>query len=189
MSEFAIIYTTREGQTARVAQYVADRLRSQFDANVHVLSTEEAPYRLADFDAIVVGGSVHFGKHDSALMEYVRKHRDELTARPSAFFSVSGSAGSDLEQYAGQASDYAAEFIDQTGWHPDLVGIFAGAIKYTQYGFIKKRIMRRIAKQEGQPTDMSRDHELTDWADVDAFADDILAHLAPVPPATFEATR
>ena len=181
MPEFAIVYTTREGQTARVAQHIADRLRTRADVTAHVFSTEEAPQRLADFDAIAVGGSVHFGKHESDLLDYVRKHRDELTARPSAFFSVSGAAGSEVESYAGQASDYANEFIDQTGWNPDVVGIFAGAIKYTQYGFIKKRIMRHIAKKEGEPTDTSRDHELTDWADVDAFADDLLAHLAPIP--------
>lgn len=179
MSEFAIVYTTREGQTARVAHHIADQLRADGSAVVHVFSMDEAPYRLRDFDAIAIGGSVHFGHHESELMEYVRKHRDELTARPSAFFSVSGSAGSELDQFANQASDYATEFIDQTGWNPDVVGIFAGAIKYTQYGFIKKRVMRHIARKEGEPTDMSEDHELTDWTDVDAFAADLAAHLIP----------
>ncbi|MDA1146323.1 MAG: protoporphyrinogen oxidase [Chloroflexi bacterium] len=181
MSEFAIIYTTREGQTARVAHHIADRLRADREAIVHVFSMDEAPVSLRDFDAIAIGGSVHFGHHESQLMAYVRQHRDELTARPSAFFSVSGAAGSEIEPYAGQAADYASEFMDQTGWSPDVVGVFAGAIKYTQYGFIKKRVMRRIARKEGEPTDMSRDHELTDWADVDAFADDVRAHLAPAP--------
>lgn len=179
MSELAVVYTTREGQAEKVACYIADRLRTP-PAAVQVFSTDEAPNRLAHFDAIVVGGSVHFGHHGSDLMEFVRLHLKELAAQPSAFFSVSAVAGSARGQYAAQATDYATEFVDQTGWHPDLVGIFAGAIKYTRYGFIKKRVMRQIAERGGESTDVSRDHELTDWGDVDAFADDILIHLARV---------
>ena len=32
--------------------------------------------------------------------------------------------------------------------------------------------MKRISAKEGGPTDMSRDHELTDWARVDTFTRD-----------------
>lgn len=187
--ELAIIYTTREGQTAKVAEHIANRLRGADGNAVQVFSVEMAPHRIAHFDAIAIGGSIHFGHYEADLVEFVKQHRDELTARRSAFFSVSGSAGSDVEPYASESAGYASEFVDATGWNPDVVGIFAGAIKYTQYGFIKKRVMRRIAQREGEPTDMSRDHELTDWADVDAFADDILAHLTPAPPEPTEVAR
>lgn len=179
MSRLAVIYTTREGHTTKVAEHIAARLRDADGHTVEVFSVDAAPHRIAEFDAIAIGGSVHFGHYESDLVEFVKRHRDELTARPSAFFSVSGSAGSEVEPYASESAGYASEFIDITGWNPDVVGIFAGAIKYTRYGFIKKRVMRRIAKREGEPTDMSRDHELTDWDDVDAFADDVLVHLTP----------
>ena len=179
MPEFAIIYTTREGQTAKVAERIAERLRVADSNLVQVFTLAEAPRSIAGFDAIAIGGSVHFGRYEKDLVAFVKQHGNELAARPSAFFSVSGSAGSDIEPYASESAGYASEFVDATGWNPDVVGIFAGAIKYTRYGFIKKRVMRHIARREGEPTDMSRDHELTDWDDVDAFADDILRHLAP----------
>ena len=38
--------------------------------------------------------------------------------------------------------------------------------------------MKLISKRAGHPTDTSRDHEMTDWASVGAFADAI-AELCP----------
>ena len=187
MARLAVIYSTREGHSAKVAEYVGERLRRSDHHEVTMFTLAAAPRSVAEYDAIVIGGSVHFGRYERDLVEFARQHSRELTALPSAFFSVSGSAGSDVEPYASESAGYVADFIDATGWNPDVVGIFAGAIKYTQYGFIKKRVMRRIARREGEPTDTSRDHELTDWADVDAFTDDVLAHLAPAPGARAEA--
>ncbi len=37
--------------------------------------------------------------------------------------------------------------------------------------------MRRIAEKEGGPVDVSKDHELTDWAALDAFTDSFVASL------------
>ena len=54
------------------------------------------------------------------------------------------------------------------------MGLFAGALVYTRYGWLKKRLMRSIAKRDGSDTDMSRDHEYTDWDAVDEFARDAL---------------
>jgi menaquinone-dependent protoporphyrinogen oxidase len=45
----------------------------------------------------------------------------------------------------------------------------AGALKYTQYDFFKRLIMKMIAKREGQTTDTSKDYEYTDWNAVKKF--------------------
>jgi menaquinone-dependent protoporphyrinogen IX oxidase len=43
--------------------------------------------------------------------------------------------------------------------------------------------MTMISRQVGRTTDVSRDHEYTDWADVEAFVDEFLvsARLTSVP--------
>jgi menaquinone-dependent protoporphyrinogen oxidase len=46
---------------------------------------------------------------------------------------------------------------------------------YSQYGFFLRWIMRMIARRNGEPTDTSRDHDYTDWAAVDRFAQDVAA--------------
>ena len=52
---------------------------------------------------------------------------------------------------------------------------FPGKLAYTQYGFVKRWFMRRIAEREGGPTDTSRDHDLTDWPAVREFALNVAA--------------
>jgi menaquinone-dependent protoporphyrinogen oxidase len=53
-----------------------------------------------------------------------------------------------------------------------MVRLIAGALKYTQYDFFKRYIMRMIAQQAGGDTDTSHDTEYTDWDDVGRFVDE-----------------
>ena len=55
-----------------------------------------------------------------------------------------------------------------------MTATFAGALRYSRYGWLKRRLMRSIARREGGDTDTSRDHVYTDWDAVDRFAVDIL---------------
>ena len=43
------------------------------------------------------------------------------------------------------------KFEEETGWRPAHVGLFAGALLYTHYGFIKKHVMKKIAERQGLP--------------------------------------
>ncbi len=55
---------------------------------------------------------------------------------------------------------------------------FAGALRYSEYGWMMKRVMKSIARREGNDTDTSRDHEYTDWPAVDRFANDVAVMAA-----------
>ena len=71
------------------------------------------------------------------------------------------------------------QFLDETGMDPDMAVTLAGALKYSRYGFFKKRIMRNIVKKSGgKELDISRDYEYTDWEQVDTFASDFLASIS-----------
>jgi len=63
-------------------------------------------------------------------------------------------------------------FEKETGWRPGHVLAVAGALAYSQYNFIIRFVMKRIARKAGAPTDTSRDYELTDWSALDAFIGD-----------------
>ena len=124
-----------------------------------------------DYDAVIVGASIHMGKHEDYVRDYVRENRDALERLPSAFFSVSLAAHGDTEV----AEGYIEEFVEETGWRPGMVGLFSGALLYTQYGFIKRHMMKYIARHKGSPdTDISRDFVYTDWESVKHFAEEFL---------------
>jgi menaquinone-dependent protoporphyrinogen oxidase len=96
---------------------------------------------------------------------------------------VSGAAGSAKPEDRARAAGFIREFLAETEWRPGMTETIGGAITYTKYNPILRWIMRRIARRDGGPTDTSRDHELTDWAQVDRFALAFAARLpAVIPP-------
>ena len=175
MTKILIGYGTTEGQTARIAEYIADVIRGQgHEAQVLDLKrSKDVP--LDRTDAVVIGGSIHMGKHEDSVGDFVRKNRGALERLPSAFFSVSLAAHGDMEN----ARAYVENFEQQTGWRPTQVGYFGGALLYRQYGLIKRLMMKKIVRDKpgNLSLDTSRDHEYTEWDDVRRFAEDFLRRL------------
>jgi menaquinone-dependent protoporphyrinogen oxidase len=60
--------------------------------------------------------------------------------------------------------------VKRTGWRPERVELFAGALPYTKYDFVTRFFMRHIVAKEGGDVDTSRDYEYTDWRAVERFA-------------------
>ena len=166
-----VVFHTSEGQTAKIAERIASVLRERGVA-VDVSEVEAAPAP-EGYDGVVVGDSIHAVKHSRALIHYLEAHVVALNAMPCAAFQVSlTSANPDVEHTA-TAHALAQELFDRTGFDPDIVGLFAGALVYTQYGWLKRHVMRAIVKREGGDLDMSRDYDYTDWTAVEQFASDV----------------
>jgi menaquinone-dependent protoporphyrinogen oxidase len=133
----------------------------------------------AAYDAVMVGASIHYGHHPAYLHKLIRRHRDALAARPCAFFSVSLSAGGPRPKPQA-AQRYLDKFLRRTGWRPKLTASFAGALKYSLYGPIKRRVMIVFVGLGGGNTDTSQDYEYTDWGAVARFADAFAQALKPI---------
>ena len=179
MSRILIAYGTSEGQTARIAERIAAVIREHgyeaFPVNVKRSTPDPTEY-----DAVIVGGSVHRGRHQTEVGEYVRETRNALERVPTAFFSVSLAIAGPTEAGRKEAEGYAVEFFRLTGWHPGKVALFAGALLYTRYGFFTRWIMKRIARAKESPDlDTSRDYEYTAWDGVTRFAEEFLEAVAP----------
>jgi menaquinone-dependent protoporphyrinogen oxidase len=171
-----VVYHSSEGQTARVAERLASVLREQ-GVTVDPTTTESAPAP-AGYDAVVVGDSIHAGEHSRQLTQYVKQHVEALNAMPAALFQVSLTSADDSPESAAEAGALVAKLLDATGFDPDLVARFAGALAYTRYGWMKRRLMHQIMKKSGGETDTSTDHDYTDWPAVDQFARDVAAYVA-----------
>ena len=59
---------------------------------------------------MIVGASIHMGKHEDYVLDFVRENRDALERLPSAFFSVSMAAHDNIEE----AEGYIEEFVRET---------------------------------------------------------------------------
>lgn len=171
MNRIPVFFATTEGHTRRIAEAIASVLREQgFQSEAVSMAESGASYDWSTADNAVVGASLHRGRHQACAERFVQREGRHLNARPAGFFSVSLSAGSRNPTEVAAARAIAERFLRAAEWQPQQVACFPGKLAYTQYGFVKRWFMRRIAEKEGGPTDTSRDHDLTDWAAVREFA-------------------
>ena len=178
MPRILLPYASTEGQTKLIAERIAHTLREK-GHSVDMLPADSDPARLdpAAYDGVIVGASIHYGHHPAYLHKLIRRYGSALASRPSAFFSVSLSAGGPRPKLAA-AQRYLDKFMRKTGWQPQLTASFAGALKYSFYGPIKRRVMIVFMTLGGGETDTSRDYEYTDWDAVDRFAHAYAQRLA-----------
>lgn len=180
MCEVPIFYATKEGQTQRIAERLAGRLRARgLDSRaIAIVSAEAAQVDWSRVRAAVVGASLHMRKYQAEAVEFARLHHRELSAVASMFVSVSLAAASKNADSVDAARRLAEKFATDTGWRPLRISSLAGRLAYTRYPWLVRLIMRRIARKEGASTDTSRDHEYTNWATVERLAD-LLASQIP----------
>jgi menaquinone-dependent protoporphyrinogen oxidase len=178
-----IIYGTRYGQTAKIAEHLRATLADDgFDVTVADAAAAHTNVDPELYDGILVGGSLIGGHHQRSIHRFVVHHVSRLNAMPSAFFSVSGAAASSEPRGPADARAAIQRFLKDTRWDPDMVAPIAGAMAYTRYPLLMRWVLREISRRSGGPTDTSRDHEFTDWEQVTAFAHRFGRVLAPVPP-------
>lgn len=176
MARIAVLYGTGEGQTAKVAERIADVLTDRGHAS-EPIDVESGDLAIGEIDALIVGSSIHLGKHHEGIVRFLDPDAGRLESRPTAFFQVSLSSAVDDPERRAEAARYVDELLESTGFRPDRVALFGGALRYSKYGFLKRAMLKRIAAEATGDTDTSRDYEYTDWAAVEAFANDVAAFV------------
>ncbi|MEZ7498611.1 menaquinone-dependent protoporphyrinogen IX dehydrogenase [Flavobacterium sp. Arc3] len=172
-----IIYGTTEGQTRKIARFMQEVLQEN-GHQVIIADASDEPPTPTDFDAVLIGGSIHMHKYQSPMAHYITSHVTDLNKMPTAFFSVSLAVASDMEEEHEEVQKITDKFLTKKGWKPMVTTQIAGALKYTQYDYFKRLIMKFISKKEGRTTDTSQDFEYTDWNAVKKFIDQFADKVA-----------
>jgi menaquinone-dependent protoporphyrinogen oxidase len=177
-----LLHASTHGHTSKIAARIAGVLEAEgfrVDVRKSPVRAEDACPR--DYDAVLVGASIHAGHHQKEIVAWARAHHTTLTLRPTAFFSVCLTAADDTEESRAATRRYIDEFVEATGWTPGRTVTFAGALQYRAYDFATRLVIRLLMRKGGRPTDTSRDHDFTDWAAVERFAREFAGALAAVP--------
>jgi menaquinone-dependent protoporphyrinogen oxidase len=185
MPRILLVYASTHGHTAKIAARIAAALEHDGATvdlqKLHANESEPAP---RDYDAVILGASIHAGHHQHALVKWAKGHHVALGAIPSAFFSVCLTAADDTEESRVATQAYVDDFVEQTGWTPGRCATFAGALQYREYDFATRLLVRLLMSRTGRPTDPSQDYDYTDWDAVERWAHELTATLtAAVAPA------
>ena len=189
MKRIDVFYASREGHTQLIAERVAAHLRARgFDAAARKLRGHAANASLDGLWGAVLAAAVHGGKHGPEMVKFVRSNLGELNRMRTAFLSVtlseagverSESIPEERAQCEADVQTMIENFFKETGWRPNVVLPVAGALLYSQYNFVVRWVMKRIAKKMRAVTDTSRDYDYTDWQALDRFADRVWEELEP----------
>lgn len=168
MSRVLVTYASTHGQTEKIARRMAEAIEAcGQDVDVRPVADGPDP---REFDAVAAGASIHAGKHQGEMTDWIKAHRDALAARPGAFFSVSLTAAEENPEDREPATRMMREFLADVGWQPELSATIPGALLYLEYDRFTRTVIRLMMKRGGHPADTSRDFEYTDWKMVDEFA-------------------
>jgi menaquinone-dependent protoporphyrinogen oxidase len=179
MKKVQVFHMTRYGQTALIAKRVADVLRETGLAVEEFELTRQNWQDLqpASDAGLVLGAPIYRGSLPRPFTAFVSRHRGLLKGPYDAFFCVCMAAATRDAASVSQVESYFHKLSDDTHWIPTRRAAFGGSVKYREYNFLIRYIMKRTMHGQGLSTDTSRDHEYTDWQAVSKFAREYAASL------------
>jgi menaquinone-dependent protoporphyrinogen oxidase len=168
MAQVLILYSTTDGHTREICRRLQGVIEQDGDS-VDVVDIANDP-RLdeMEFDKVVIGASIRYGKHQKAVYEFIRNNRATLERYPNALFSVNVVARKP-EKNTPETNPYLQKFLRQIDWTPQNLGVFAGRIAYPALGPVDRTMIRFIMWMTKGPTDPSGTYEFTDWEKVEEF--------------------
>ncbi len=163
-----IIYSTTDGQTISIAEKIGEVLENSIVISI----TDAESLNLNDFETIVIGASIRYGKHKPEVYKFIKDNLGILDAKKNAFFSVNVVARKP-EKNTPDTNPYMQKFLELSKWSPKSLSVFAGKIDYPQYKFVDKQMIRFIMWMTKGPTDINGTFEFTDWKKVESFAEEL----------------
>ena len=166
-----IIFSTTDGHTKKICERIVNFLNNK--KLVKIASLDEAiKLDLSEFQRIIIGASIRYGKHSRELYKFIKLNKRILDQKESVFFSVNVVARK-FGKNTPETNPYIKKFLKISKWQPKKLGVFAGKVDYPSYNIFDKYIIKLIMFITGGPTDTSQSYEFTDWSKVEDFAKEL----------------
>lgn len=160
-----VVYDTRAGSTAEIAQTIAEVLAHD-DIEAKAVVADEA--RDVDtYDAIVVGSPVLYGRWLKSAVRFVKDNRDVLRDVPVAFFAVGMAMSEDTPENRAKVGAAMTAFSRVV--NPVETGVFGGVHDPERLNFLGRLITKVARCPVG---------DFRDWDAIRAWAGDLRELLA-----------
>jgi menaquinone-dependent protoporphyrinogen oxidase len=149
-----IVYATNHGCALKCVERLASRLGGRV-MSVDLKKNEDPDP--SNYDAVIVGGSIHAGHIQKKVGRYFKWRGSVLKTKKLGLFICCMEEGAKAEQELKDA--FPAEFIA----HASATGLFGGEFDFSKLNFLEKAM---IKKASGVTKSVSK----IDEAAIDAFA-------------------
>lgn len=184
MKRILVLYFTRGGHTAKIANAIAQQLilrGAQVDL-VDINSEAATGLNWADYQLVALGACVLYGTYDKSVFHFIEQHLQALNALPSSFFCVNVVARNP-EKRIPENNKYLQKFITLSPWTPVDLKIIAGKVDYPAWPWYDRLMIQLIMKITKGPTDPKAVIDYTNWEDVKVYADHLLTLAETMKPA------
>jgi menaquinone-dependent protoporphyrinogen oxidase len=160
MGKVLVTYASKHGSTAEVAKRIAQAL-SAAGAQADALPVGQVG-EVGDYDVVVIGSSVYFGKWMQEAVTFADRNRAKLAGTPVWLFSV-GPLGDQPRTEPAEVVKLAA-LLHSVDHH-----LFAGELDRSRLSFVERTIVKGVKAPFG---------DFRDWAEIDSWAAGIASRLA-----------
>ncbi|KAA6328572.1 Protoporphyrinogen IX dehydrogenase [termite gut metagenome] len=149
--KIAIIYTSKHGTTAKVAQMIAGRLTGN-QVSIFDLKKVKCP-DLNSFDGIILGTSVYAGQSSKTMQRFCKSNIAVLTQKRFALF-VCGMEPDTSKQQQELINSYPQALHQHA-----VAKCFAGGeFLFEKMNFFERAIIKRIAKTDKSVSQIKEDN-------------------------------
>ena len=166
-----IIYSSTDGHTKTICKRIINFIKKENTTKLVSLN-EAKDLNLSEFNRIIIGASIRYGKHSKELYKFIELNKNILNEKENVFFSVNVVARKP-EKNTPDNNPYIIKFLKISKWKPKKIAVFAGKVDYPNYNFFDKYIIKLIMFITKGPTNTSKSYEFTDWSKVEGFAKEI----------------
>ncbi len=160
-----VAYASKTGATAEVAEFMGKVLR-EAGAEVDVVPIKNVR-GLDGYDVAFVGSAIRVGQWLKEAVSFVEAHKDALSQRPTAFFTVCLTLHEDTPENRQTVHAYLDPV--RAIFTPQAEGFFAGRMQTARLGLLEKMMMRMMKPPEG---------DFRNWDAIRAWTGETYAQLA-----------
>jgi menaquinone-dependent protoporphyrinogen oxidase len=162
-----IVYAGRAGSTGEVAKVIGQTLSDAgASADVRSVSDEND---LSNYKAVIVGSAISVGRWLPEAVNFVKKHRDELSRMPAAYFVVCSTMKDDTPENRKKVLAYLDPVRKVApNIEPVDTGLFAGVVDFSKLSFMDKSMLKIKGASEG---------DFRNWAAIKKLVTDVAPML------------
>lgn len=168
MAKIIMLYSTTDNYTIKICNKIKEIIE-QNKHNVILLPITNEEVNINEFDQIIIGASIRYGKHNKEVYKFIKKNQQILENKSNAFFSVNIVARKPLKNTP-ETNPYLLKFLKQISWKPKNLAVFGGKLDYQKYDIFNRQMIRFIMWMTKGDTDPKSVIEYTNWEEVDKFA-------------------
>lgn len=143
-----VVYVSRQGCSEKSARLIQRALGSGCDVVDLEEYSEVSPL---EYDTVVIGGPIYFGRMHAAVQAFCQRHLDTLLQRRLGLYICCMHSGESARQQLRQA------FPPELLAHAAASGIFGGEIHMERINFIERFIVRAVVRSEYSITTFSQE--------------------------------